>query len=77
MKVLVQSTRGDVSEILQKLGILAEPSDVPSQYYIELETLEDLFGLSEVLDVNLLAFNFNGKNIVEILNDNGDAQFII
>jgi hypothetical protein len=74
MKILVSSTSGDAKEILEKLGILAVPSEMeydgnepkPPIYELEIDSLEDLFHMPEILGHDLI---INQLGILEIYND--------
>lgn len=72
MKVLITSTSGDAKELLESLGILAEPSEYPNYYFLELENLEDLLSLPLVLGREILLKEdyeydeLEGKTVLEI-----------
>lgn len=78
MRVLITITSGDAKEALEKLGILAEPSEYPEYYYYEIQTLDDLFSLTDVLDEELvIRKKYEGfpelpehnHRVIEIYND--------
>ncbi len=54
MKILITSTSSDAKELLEKMGMLAEPSHYPNYYFYEIESLEDLFSLTDLLDEELI-----------------------
>lgn len=74
MKILVSSTSGDAKEILEKLGLLAKPSEMeydsndpkPPIYELEIETLEELFHMPEILGHDLIITQLG---VLEIYND--------
>lgn len=53
MKILITSNSGNTKELLEKIGILADPSEDEDYFLAEIETIEDLFGLSQVLEMEL------------------------
>lgn len=78
MKILITSTSGDAKEYLEKMGILAEPSEYENHYFYEIDSLNDLFSLTDVLNEDLIILKkwmdypelarFNYV-VVEIYND--------
>jgi hypothetical protein len=54
MKILITSVSGDAKEFLEKLGVLAVPSDYPNYYFYEIDSLADLFSLTDILGEELI-----------------------
>ncbi len=69
MKMLITSTSGDASQLLEKCGYLANPTNENNIYEFVAENVEELFHLVEILGEEIIIRGTLDKPLLEIYND--------
>lgn len=67
--MLITSTSGDASQLLEKCGYLAQPTNQDNMYEFVVEDVEELFHLVEILEYEIIVKGTLDKPILEIYND--------
>jgi len=68
MDCLITSEVGDVCQILEPVGYLAEPTEQDNVFYFVVENVEELFHLVDIIGYNIMVTGSLNNPVLKIVN---------